>query len=152
MFIKRVLLLLLISCFFSSFSVIDAGELAFQEAAGYYNEGVIAQKGGYFDDADTAYNKALMLDQDLEYYKFIMNNIGVIQIEQEDFEAAEICFRKALEEDPDYKVARFNLGLLFYMKKDYPKALKQILKVLEINSVSLDSFTIEDKVELKEKK
>jgi len=120
-----------------------AGELAAKEAMNYYNQGINEQKGGNFEAAITAYQKALLLGvADIKYQKFILNNIGTMYAKNGDFENAKAAFHEALSIDPDYKSALFNLGLVYDREPDKVKAAEYWLTVLE--KIKPDDFIVEE--------
>jgi tetratricopeptide (TPR) repeat protein len=102
-----------------------AGELVQAEAVKYYNEGIKAQKSGDFDSAKTAYQKAMTLAEGTrkDISKAIYNNFGVMYVFMENWELAAQAFSQALNLDPDYMNANFNLGILYAKMGDAPKAL-----------------------------
>ncbi|MCX7661278.1 MAG: tetratricopeptide repeat protein, partial [Candidatus Omnitrophica bacterium] len=84
-----------------------AEELISFQAKEYFLEGVNAQKQGDFFNARVFYQKVfLVAPQDIQYRKFILNNIGVMLMQVGNLEEAEKLFSSALEIDPDYKPAK----------------------------------------------
>jgi Tfp pilus assembly protein PilF len=119
-----------------------AGEIVREQAVKYYNEGLKAQKSGNFDNAKTAYQKAIMLAEGdrKDVIKAIHNNLGVMYVNSGEWEAAAQSFSDALSIDPDYKEANFNLGILYAKMGEAEKALVYWSKALnKTNSYILDS-------------
>jgi tetratricopeptide (TPR) repeat protein len=108
---QRVLLLVVLLVAFCSFAF--AGELISKEAVNYFNAAVKAQKLSNFLDAETNYQKALILaPNNAEYQKLILNNRGIMFLQMGDLEKADASFRAALQMDPNYQAAQINLGLM----------------------------------------
>jgi len=121
---KRLLCLFLIlsaSCGFCY-----AGGRFREFAVDYYNEAVAAQKKGDFMQAMSRYQKALLVlgSEDSDYIKKIYNNVAVIYAQANDFQSAEAAFLSALDIDPKYKQANFNLGVLYAKQGNSEKALE----------------------------
>ncbi len=53
----------------------------------------------------------------------IHNLVGAAYTKKKDYAAAKACFEKALEHDPNFFPARFNIGELLFLQKQYPQAL-----------------------------
>jgi len=88
-----------------------SSELLSKEALTHYNEGVRAQMRGDFDTAKVSYQKSVLLGA--KYKKFALNNFGIICANRQESDKAEAAFKEALEIDPAYQVAAFNLSLLY---------------------------------------
>jgi len=137
---KRLLCLFLIlsaSCGFC-----HAGEGFREYGVDYYNEAVAAQKKGDFMQAMSGYQKALLTlgSKDSDYIKKIYNNVAVIYAQENDFQNAEAAFLSALDIDPKYKQANFNLGVLYAKQGNSEKALEYWAKATD----RPDVFVIED--------
>ncbi|MFH2020408.1 MAG: tetratricopeptide repeat protein [archaeon] len=79
-------------------------------------------KNGYDDAALAAYQKGLELDpSDVA----ILNNMGYYYREKNPL-AAESYFKKALEIDEDYELARNNLALLYSNLENYNGAIENL--------------------------
>ncbi len=140
MIAKRVWGIVLLMVFVAMTSY--AGEVVQGQALKYYNEGLKAQKSGDFDNAKTAYQKAIILAEGArkDVIKATYNNFGVMYVNMEDWEAAAQSFSDALSIDPDYKEANFNLGILYAKMGEAEKALGYWSKALDkTNSYILDS-------------
>jgi tetratricopeptide (TPR) repeat protein len=151
MILRKILLISSISLFFN---LSYAGELVSRQRINYYNEGVRAQKTGDFNQAATAYQKALLLaSEDPDYQKRISNNLGVIYAQQGDFAKAEAMFNEILGRDQNYKPVLYNLGLIYYMQEDKDTALEYWVKYfsIDLDNPNAKNFIIEQeqKPELK---
>jgi Flp pilus assembly protein TadD len=60
----------------------------------------------------------------------VWNSLGIAYMEVYEYEKAESAFRKALEVDKKFTEARLNLGVMYFRKKDYENALREIRTVL----------------------
>ncbi len=117
-----------------SVSYVFPGETVSKEAAGYYEEGVKLQKGGSFLQADTFYQKALLIDPaEPKWKRNILNNRGVMLAEQGFLEEAENNFLEALKLDANYLPAKLNLGFIYEKRRSEIESIKYWLKVLQIN-------------------
>jgi len=60
----------------------------------------------------------------------VWNALGIAYMEVFEYEKAESAFRRALEVDKKFTEARLNLGVMYFRKKDYENALKEIKTAL----------------------
>jgi len=60
----------------------------------------------------------------------VWNALGIAYMEVFEYEKAESAFRKALEVDKKFTEARLNLGVMYFRKKDYENALREIRTAL----------------------
>jgi tetratricopeptide (TPR) repeat protein len=60
----------------------------------------------------------------------VWNSLGIAYMEVYEYEKAESAFRKALEVDKKFTEARLNLGVMYFRKKDYENALREIKTAL----------------------
>jgi len=60
----------------------------------------------------------------------VWNSLGIAYMEVFEYEKAESAFRKALEVDKKFTEARLNLGVMYFRKKDYENALREIRTAL----------------------
>lgn len=58
------------------------------------------------------------------------NALGIAYMEVFEYEKAESAFRRALEVDKKFTEARLNLGVMYFRKKDYENALREIRTAL----------------------
>jgi len=64
---------------------------------------------------------------------FILNLFGAIYTKKKDFDTARGYFEKALEAQSDFFPAKFNLGELLFLQKQYPQALDYFSRMLREN-------------------
>ena len=86
------------------------GDLALREAAFYRGEGQRLQKAGDLQSAETAYQKAILLNPG---YAEAYNDLGVILESRGDTKGAESFYQRALQINPSLAAAHSNLGLLY---------------------------------------
>ncbi len=60
----------------------------------------------------------------------VWNALGIAYMEVFEYEKAESAFRRALEVDKKFTEARLNLGVMYFRKKDYDNALREIRTAL----------------------
>ncbi len=60
----------------------------------------------------------------------VWNSLGIAYMEVFEYEKAESAFRRALEVDKKFTEARLNLGVMYFRKKDYENALREIRTAL----------------------
>jgi Flp pilus assembly protein TadD len=60
----------------------------------------------------------------------VWNALGIAYTEVFEYEKAESAFRRALEVDKKFTEARLNLGVMYFRKKDYENALREIRTAL----------------------
>jgi len=60
----------------------------------------------------------------------VWNSLGITYTEVYEYEKAESAFRKAIEVDKKFTEARLNLGVMYFRKKDYENALREIRTAL----------------------
>jgi len=90
-----------------------------------------------YDQAIASYQKALQLEPKAAAvynllgmaYRMKYNQLGNPELRQKEIEA----FQKAIELDPRYWVALFNLGATYYFMGEKAKAAPLLKKALELN-------------------
>jgi tetratricopeptide (TPR) repeat protein len=86
----------------------------------HYNLGACFRKNGNPADAILRIAQAISYDSTLiKAY----NLLGTLYFEQADLDKAESCYRRTLIIKPDYAMAHFNLGALFWARGRYDEAL-----------------------------
>jgi tetratricopeptide (TPR) repeat protein len=60
----------------------------------------------------------------------VWNSLGIAYMEVFEYEKAESAFKRALEVDKKFTEARLNLGVMYFRKKDYENALREIRTAL----------------------
>jgi tetratricopeptide (TPR) repeat protein len=115
--------------------------IAASEAIGYYNEGVRAQKSGNSQGALIAYQKAMMMGiTDARYRCYIFNNAAAAYAEQGDMGQAESMLQEALAVNPNYKLANFNMAVIYIRQGLCNKALDYLLRAHDV----IGSFAVEE--------
>ncbi|HEY8212199.1 MAG TPA: tetratricopeptide repeat protein, partial [Myxococcaceae bacterium] len=106
---------------------LEALEYSPQYAAALLNLAVIQLKSDQKPAARDTFLKALALDEKLPEAH---NDLGVLAMEERNFEDAEKRFKRALELSPDHVPARYNLALDYYLWKKNPKAREQLARLM----------------------
>jgi Tfp pilus assembly protein PilF len=60
----------------------------------------------------------------------VWNSLGIAYMEVYEYEKAESAFRRAIEVDKKFTESRLNLGVMYFRKKDYENALREIRTAL----------------------
>lgn len=110
-----------------------AGDIVGQEAARYFAEGVQLQKDGNLAAAEISYQKVLLISpKSYEYRKYILNNTGLIYIQNKHFDKAEQVFNEAIRLDHEYMPARLNLGLVYEQRGEKEKAFRYWMEIFDL--------------------
>ncbi len=97
----------------------------------HYDLGIVYRKKGKVDLAIKHFKKAIHLKPN---FAAAVNNLGTAYFDKGDWDAAIASFKK-VSEDLLYATPHFayyNLGRVYYMKKEYSRAEEYFLKALEI--------------------
>jgi tetratricopeptide (TPR) repeat protein len=71
--------------------------------------------------------------KDMRHFQAVAHhNIGIIHAGRAEFRKAEEWFKKAVEIDPDYAMAYYNLAVVYRKLDDKEKARKNYLKAKEL--------------------
>jgi len=114
----------------------------------HYNLGLLYNKKGMFKSALYEYQKAVELDKDKDnpglYY-----NRGVVLTRLKRYSEAKEEFLKALNVDPGYAKARFNLGCLLYNEGAYQDAARELRATLKTDPLYEKARTVLKSLEKK---
>ena len=107
-------------------------------AAAYFNMALLYKKGKRYSDAINAYEEAKKhgIDDVQEVY----SNLGVLYSEMRQKEKAREMYERALDVDPAYIPALFNLAGLFEEAGERQRAMEFYERVLSINPGHWDSL------------
>jgi tetratricopeptide (TPR) repeat protein len=92
---------------------------------------------GKYDQAKHHYEKAATLDQDAAG-PYV--GLGVVAIQNDSLDDAEIAFRVACRLEPDCAKAFAGLAIVAQQRKNYPEAFKMYLKCLELENDNLTAL------------
>jgi len=95
----------------------------YDKAMSLYNEGRI-------DDAKKLYEAVLALDPG---HVEALNNLGIIFIRENDFNAAEDCLKKAVRLDKAYVESHYNLACLYAIRGDIDRGLDHLERAVSLN-------------------
>ena len=85
----------------------------------WYNLGLTQMRRRHYAEAVPLFEKALALRGG---ERTILNNLGICQMHLKRYREAEQSYRAALEQDPAFFFAAFNLGRLYFQSGDAPRA------------------------------
>ena len=96
-----------------------------EQAQGYREDGLDAQRHGDLSNAISFYQKAINLDPG---FAMVQNDLGVVYERQGQFPMALRAYERALSLDPNYLEASANLGSLHKRLGYWTEALPRLLK------------------------
>lgn len=97
----------------------------------YVNLGnALMMLGGRITEAKQAFEKARQLTPDKPYPVY---SLGVLEEEQEHFEAARDFYQESIRVDPRYESGYFNLAAMHANLYEFDKAIAALEKLLELN-------------------
>lgn len=91
--------------------------------------GVLSLEQGEFEKAERQLEESLKRG----YAPDVLTLLGVSKSRLDKLRSAKVAFKRAMNIDPDYKEAYYNLALTFSYTKHY-KAIKLLLKALDIDN------------------
>lgn len=101
----------------------------FTDYEAYLHLGDIAYQQENLDEAIYYYNLSLV-HQD-NFMTFV--NLGNALAKKKDFKNAEVAFNKAIERNPNYELAYFNLAFVYTQIGNFDLAIKNYNKTIELN-------------------
>ncbi|PLX15726.1 MAG: hypothetical protein C0601_12160 [Candidatus Muiribacterium halophilum] len=103
--------------------------------------GIIISKSSSFKDSvklikENKFEQAQIILEEL-YKKspedvYILNNLGVVFLEKNQYNKAERFFNKALDIKKDFKSAFMNLGILYYYREDWYTLIKHSFSGIDL--------------------
>lgn len=96
-----------------------------------FNFACFLRRQGRLEEALAAHQKAL--DLGIEQPEEVLSNMGVIHTELHRDDDAQACLQRALEANPTYIPARYNLAQLHQERGDVARALELYESILEQN-------------------
>jgi tetratricopeptide (TPR) repeat protein len=96
----------------------------YEKALSLYNEGRL-------QESKKVYETVIALDPG---YIEALNNLGVIYIQEKNFDAAGKTFEKAVRLKPSYVESYYNLACLYAIKGDGSKGLKYLEKAISLDA------------------
>lgn len=98
----------------------------------YYERAKYFQKIGRLKEAQRFYKQALTLDPD---NVFVLNNLGVIHIQQRNYSLARNSLEKAIRIKPEYVDPYYNLACLYASRGKVMKSLENLKKAISLNKL-----------------
>lgn len=92
---------------------------------------------GNYDHAQRYYEKAALLGPD-EADPYV--GLGVVAVQKDRLDDAEIAFRVACRLDPNSAKAHAGLAMISQQRKDYQKAFQMYMKSLELDSDNITAL------------
>lgn len=106
-----------------------------KSANDFYDKARLFHKNGNLSNAKLYYQKALMLDPE---HVSALNNLGVLYIQEGDYQAGEKSLAEAIRVRPVYADSYYNLACLYALKGNEIKGLEHLKK-----AASLDKSVLE---------
>ncbi|MDA1192686.1 MAG: tetratricopeptide repeat protein [Candidatus Poribacteria bacterium] len=69
----------------------------------------------------------------------VLNILGKLHIDQEDYEGAVVTFKEAIESDPFHAQAHSNLGVLLWQMGEFEEAIEVMRKAVELDTADMDA-------------
>ena len=98
-----------------------------------YNIGIIYEKLKDFEKAEKAYEKALSISHQADFYY----NLGEVLINLNKWDAGIEAFKEVLKTDPNDSNCYFNLGVCYLNKENLKLAEDNFTKAIELNPKDL---------------
>jgi tetratricopeptide (TPR) repeat protein len=122
--------MVVLSTVVSAEGVLVASKSPIVESSGLYlamGNGLVGQ--GDLLRATQVYEKGLLLGEDA----FILNNLGVISIQQGKVAVAKGFFERSVLANPLYELPRMSLAILYHQEKEYVAAMFELEFLIEKN-------------------
>ena len=100
--------------------------------ADFFERAKYFQKIGRLKEAQSFYKKALVLEPD---NVFVLNNLGVIYIQQQNYSQARHSLQIAIMLKPEYVDPYYNLACLYALKGKTMKSLENLRKAISLNKL-----------------
>jgi len=98
----------------------------------FYERAKYFQKIGRLKEAEGFYKQALVLEPD---NIFVLNNLGVIYIQQQNYLKARNSLESAIRLKPKYVDSYYNLACLYALKGKVMKSLENLKKAISLNKL-----------------
>jgi tetratricopeptide (TPR) repeat protein len=98
----------------------------------FYERAKYFQKIGRLKEAEGFYKQALALEPD---NIFVLNNLGVIYIQQRNYLKARNSLESAIRIKPEYVDPYYNLACLYSLKGNVMKSLENLKKAISLNKL-----------------
>jgi len=112
-------------------STLGCGPSAQTQAIEHTNQGIALADAGQYDEAITAYTKAIQLDPS---FALAYNNRGCAYHNKGQYDRAIADYNKAIELDPSFALAYNNRGLAYYSKGLRNLAIADFNKVIALTT------------------
>jgi len=113
-------------------TVVSYKAVASANGADFYERARYLQKIGRLKEAQRLYKQSLILKPD---NVFILNNLGVIYIQQKNYSKARNSLESAIRLKPEYVDPYYNLACLYALKGKVMKSLENLKKAISLNKL-----------------
>jgi len=107
--------------------------------------GEVYNDEGFYEEAIEQFKKVLEKKTSFKYAD-VLNNIGIAMEKLDKEEDAAEKYKKAIEVNPSYGEALYNLSRYYHRKKSNEKAMENIKKALEIYPSRKKYMELEEKI------
>ena len=97
----------------------------------FYQRACLLHRSGRLEDSKGFYKKALMLDSNSVK---ALNDLGVVYMQGRDYAEAQKSFEHAIQREPDYVDAYYNLACLYALKGEKIRGLTNLKKAISLDS------------------
>ncbi len=120
---------------FGDITVVDEGDPAKQVA-----EDLLARVTDLLEDDDVAAGIAFLEAERTtsDHPAEVLNLLGKLLTEDDDYEGALEAFREAIEVDPFHPQAQSNLGVLLWQMGEFEEATETLRKAIELDTEDMD--------------
>jgi Tfp pilus assembly protein PilF len=101
-----------------------------KEGEAWFQKGLAAQNAGRRSEAEDDYRRSLAADPDRPE---VLNNLGVIYLQQNRFDEAKVLFAKAIARTPSYARAHLNLAGAMWGLQDRAGALMEAREAVALD-------------------
>lgn len=115
----------------------DALRTAPSTAEAYFNQALLYEKSGRFDEAIQAYQQALIHQRDFPH---ALLNLGVLYCRRQEWQKARDAFEEALILDKNDAKACFHLSLVYGQLGELDKAAQAARQAMALNNKNLTAY------------
>ncbi|PID70946.1 MAG: hypothetical protein CR985_02350 [Flavobacteriales bacterium] len=98
-------------------------------SGGQARKGIFYQKKGDLNQAKSAYEKALAIDN---RNNMARTNLAQVYYQLRDYKKAEFVFKQIIEQEPDFGLTYYSLALLYAELNRLDEAIEQLLKARKL--------------------
>ncbi len=113
----------------------------------HYNLARAYQESGNLEAATHAVTETLRIDSNYQPARALTDtikqthyNIGITDLNDENYSEAASAFQNAVTLDPDFTIAHYNLGLTYLKMEKYSRAVDALKKTIALDSTSKTAY------------